>query len=124
MPHEEMFDFINKKAYATIVMGDNLHNNNIITPRFYESMLLNVVAFVWHTYDVDKKFVKNEELKNFIYVDSIDEFHDKVLQIKNNPELFKHLAELERKEVLDTVGIKDIDSFIKTVNTDILGRRA
>ena len=124
MPHEEMFDFINKKAYATIVMGDNLHNNNIITPRFYESMLLNVVAFVWHTYDVDKKFVKNEELKNFIYVNSIDEFHDKVLQIKNDPELFKHLVELERKEVLDTVCIKDIDSFIKTVNTDILGRRA
>lgn len=120
MPHEEMFKFINSNAYATIVMGDNLHNNNIITPRFYESMLLNVVAFIWHKYDVDKKFVKNEELKNFIYVDSIDEFHDKLLKIKNDKDLFNKLVALERKEVLDAVGITDPDSFIKSIDTDIL----
>lgn len=120
MPHVDMFNFINRKAYATIVMGDVLHNNNIITPRFYESMLLNVVAFVWHKYDVDKKFIKNEELKNFVYVNSIDEFHDKVLQIKKDKNLYKHLVELERKEVLDSVGIKDAKEFIKSINTDIL----
>lgn len=120
MSHEEMFNFINKKAYATIVMGDNLHNNNIITPRFYESMLLNVVAFIWHKYDVDKKFIKNEELKNFIYVDSIDEFYNKLQQIKNDNDLFKKLVELERKEVLNAAGITDVSSFLGSIDTDIL----
>jgi hypothetical protein len=120
MPHEDMFNFINNKAYATIVMGDNLHNNNIITPRFYESMLLNVVAFVWHKYDIDKQFIKNEELKNFVYVDSIDEFYEKLLKIKSDKNLFNHIVELERKEVLDAAGITNVDEFIKSANTDVL----
>lgn len=120
MSHEDMFNFINKKAYATVVMGDPLHNNNIITPRFYESMLLNTVAFIWHKYDTAKKFVKNEELKNFIYVSSGDELHDKILMIKNSKDLFDHIVELERKEALDSVGIKDPDKFIKSIDTDVL----
>lgn len=120
MPHVDMFNFINKKAYSTIVMGDNWHNNNIITPRFYESMLLNVVAFIWHTYDTERKFVKNKELKDFIYVSSSDEFHDKLQMIKSDKSLFNHLVELERNEVLSAVGINDVDSFIKSINTDLL----
>ena len=124
MPHEEMFDFINKHVYSTIIMGDNLHNNNIITPRFYESMLLNVVAFIWHKYDSNKQFVKNSELKDFIYVNSIDELHNKINVIKSDKNLFKHIVELERKEVLESQNINDIDSFISSVNTDVLHRRS
>jgi hypothetical protein len=124
MPHEEMFDFINKHVYSTIIMGDNLHNNNIITPRFYESMLLNVVAFICHKYDSNKQFVKNSELKDFIYVNSIDELYNKINVIKSDKNLFKHIVELERKEVLESQNINDIDSFISSVNTDVLHRRS
>lgn len=124
MSHEDMFDFINKKAYSTVIMGDNLHNDNIITPRFYECMLLNVVAFVWHKYDSDKKFIKNSELKDFVYVSSIDELCNKIKQIKSDKELFKHIVALERKEILESQNISDINSFINSVNTDALHRRS
>lgn len=120
MPHIDMFNFINKRAYSTIVMGDNLHNNNIITPRFYESMLLNVVAFIWHKYDVDKKFIKNKKLKNFIYVKNADEIHDKILEIKKDHELYKEIVDLERKEVFNSIGVTDIDKFMNSVNKNIL----
>lgn len=120
MSHSDMFDFINKRAYSTIVMGDILHNNNIITPRFYESMLLNVVAFIWHQYDSEKKFVENEELKDFIYVSSVEELHDKILKVKSDKDLYKKIVDLEREEALKKVGISDVDSFIKSLDTDIL----
>lgn len=121
MYHTDMFNFMNKQVYSTIVMGDNLHNNNMITARYYESMLLNVVAFIWHKYDADKQFVKNQELKDFIYISSFDEYHEKLLKIKEDKELFKRIVELERKEVLDFAHIDNVDEYIKSVNTDVLG---
>lgn len=120
MGHAEMFDFINKKAYSTIVMGDILHNDNIITPRFYESMLLNVVAFIWNQYDSEKKFVSDDELKKFIYISSAEELHNKIKQIKNDTALFRKLVDLERKEALSKLGISDVEKFIQSTDTDIL----
>lgn len=107
LPHREMLKLMNNKAISTIITGDNLHNGNIITARFYESMLLNCVAFIWHTYDSEKKFVQNQELKDFIYVSSVGELHDKILQVKQNKDLFNRIVQLERKEVLNMFELPD-----------------
>jgi len=101
--HDELFKTMGQKCLATLVVGDIRHNNNIATPRFYEAMLLDIVAFIYIDFDKDKQYIKNEFLRNFIYVSSPTEFQDKVRQIKNDPELYRKIVQLERDEVLNNI---------------------
>lgn len=96
-----MFEILPKTAYATVVLGDDLHNDNIKTARFFESMLLDICAFIWHSYDPNKRFVNNQELKDFIYISSGDELIEKINKIKNDEAFYKHIVELERQEILN-----------------------
>lgn len=98
--HEELFKLIGEKCFATVVVGDILHNGNIRTPRFFESMLLDTVAFISTTYDPNKDFVKNEFLRNFIYISDENELFEKIQLIKNDKELYKKIVKLEREEVI------------------------
>lgn len=98
--HDDLFNEISKYCYSTLVVGDDLHNNNIITTRFYESMLLDVVAFIYIKYDEEKKYVDNEFLKDFIYVSTPEEMYEKINLIKNDKLLYNKIVELERKEIL------------------------
>ena len=99
--HDELFKLIGEKCLATVVVGDNTHNGNIRTARFFETMLLDVAAFIYIKYDPTKSYVKNEFLKEFIYVSSKSELKEKIEKIKNDKELYKKIVELERKEILD-----------------------
>ena len=99
--HDKLFEEIPSSSLATLILGDTLHNNNIRTPRFFEAMLLDVVAFIYTGYDENKKFVKNQELKDFIYVTTPEELKEKINKIKNYSEYAKHIIELERKDILD-----------------------
>lgn len=98
--HDEMFEFIPKSAKATLVLGDNLHNNNTRTPRFFEAMLLDVVAFIYINYDKDKRFLTNDYLKDFCYVSTPEELVEKYNMIKNNEELFRKIVKLQREDII------------------------
>jgi hypothetical protein len=62
-------------------------------------MLLDVVGFIWHEYDKDKKFIENQELKDFIYFSTNEELKEKLAKIKNNPDFYRHIIQLQRNEV-------------------------
>ncbi|MBO5005641.1 MAG: glycosyltransferase family 1 protein [Clostridia bacterium] len=98
--HDDMFRLIPENAKATLVLGDNLHNNNIRTPRFFESMLLDVVAFIYIEYDKEKRFIKNEFLREFCYVDSPQDLKRKYRKIVDDEELFRKIVKLQREEIL------------------------
>lgn len=98
--HDELFPMI-CDSYATLVLGDTLHNNNTRTPRFFEAMLLDVVAFIYDKYDEEHKFVKDQKLKDFIYVKTPEELREKINIIKNDKQLAKEIIELERADILD-----------------------
>lgn len=98
--HKELFNLIGSKCLTTLIVGDDLHNNNIKTARFYEGMLLDVVAFIYIKFDEQKKYVKNEFLKKFIYVSSKEELIEKINKLKSNKDLYKKIVELEREEIL------------------------
>lgn len=102
--HDQLFQLIGEKCLATLVVGDNLHNGNIKSARFFESMLLDVVAFIYTAYDPDRSYVQNEWLKDFIYVSSVEELKDRINRIKANPELYKKIVELERQEIINQFG--------------------
>lgn len=103
--HEELFKLMGEKCLATLVVGDNLHNGNERTPRFFEAMLLDLVAFINIDFDPEKNYIKNEFLREFVYVSSKEELKEKIEQIKNDPSLYKKIVELERKEILDEFSI-------------------
>lgn len=109
--HEELFENMCSNAWATVAIGDVTHNNNERTPRFFESMLLDLVGFIWHEYDKDKKFVENQELKDFIYFSSNAELKEKLAKIKSDPEFYRHIIELQRQEVRRIAS--DYTKFIK-----------
>ena len=96
--HSELFEEL-AKAYATIVIEDKKHNNNILTARFCETMMADVVAFIDINYDTNKNLVKNEFLKNFIYVSSPEELEEKFNKIKKDKNLFNKIVNLERQEI-------------------------
>ena len=100
--HQELFKLMGQKCLATLVIGDNLHNGNIKSARFFESMLIDTVAFILDTYDPNKQYIKNEFLRDFIYISTKEELKDKVNKIKNDHNLYNKIIELERKEILDT----------------------
>ena len=102
--HDDLFKIIGEQCLATLVLVDERHSNNLRTPRFFECMMLDVAAFIYIGYDQEKKYVKNEFLKDFIYVSSAEEFQEKVLKIKQDPELYKKVIELERQEIFDQFG--------------------
>lgn len=97
--HEDLFALIGEKCFATLVVGDILHNGNIKTARFFESMLLDTVAFISTTYDPNKEFITNEFLKDFIYISNEKELFDKIQMIKNDEELYRKIVKLEREEI-------------------------
>jgi hypothetical protein len=101
--HDEMFKII-PMAWATLILGDELHNSNIRTPRFFEGMLLDTVGFIYIGYDEKKQFVKNKELQDFIYVSTPEELQEKVAKIKSDTEFYRHIVELERQEILGQFG--------------------
>jgi len=99
LSHSELFNKMGTECWATLILGDYLHNDDIITARFFESMIIDVIGFIYEPYDSKKQFVKNQELKDFIYVKSSSEIKDKLNRIKESPEFYKHIIELERQEI-------------------------
>lgn len=96
--HDKLFGELSK-SWATVVMCEDTHNGNIRTPRFFESMLIDMVAFIWYEYDPDKKFIDNKELQDFIYIKSYDELKEKLDKIKNDEEFYRYIIKLERESV-------------------------
>ena len=99
--HDELFRILGEKCLATLVVGDNLHNGNERTPRFFEAMLLDIVAFINIDFDPEKRYVKNDFLKEFIYVSTPEELKERIEQIKKDPELYNKIVKLEREEILN-----------------------
>lgn len=104
----EVFDYVSHgslfpkicESYCSVIVGDKLHNDNIITPRFFESMLLDVVGLIYDEYDSEHKIIQNPELRDFIYVKSVADVEARLSQVRNDEKLYRRIVELEREEVM------------------------
>lgn len=101
--HDKLFPLI-CSSYATVVCGDDLHNGNIKSARFFESMLLDTVAFIHVSYDPERKYISNKELADFIYVKTPEDIQQRLNKIKNDESLYRKIVEAERKEIFDQFG--------------------
>jgi hypothetical protein len=74
-------------------------------------MMLDLVGFIWTDYDKDRKFIKNEELKEFIYISNNAELKEKLARIKSDEKFYRHIIDLQRKEIDRIAG--EYKQFVK-----------
>jgi hypothetical protein len=97
LPYAQMQNVINESndCIATIIMGDNTHDNNIITPRFYESLYLDCVKFIDLEFDPNMTLFDSLDDKEFYYVGNLNDLRNKIETLKENG------PEFIRKKIVD-----------------------
>lgn len=99
--YDDLIPYIGQNAKSTFVIADEVTFNDFISPRFFDAMLSDVIGFVYEPYDKDHKYIDDEELKNFMYVSTPEDFADKVKRISEDEGYYKHIKYLQRKAVYD-----------------------
>ena len=99
--YDDLIPYIGQNAKATFVIADEITFNDFISPRFFDAMLSDVIAFVYEPYDKDHKYIDEQELKDFMYVSSPEDFAAKVNRISTDKEFYNHIKFLQRKAVYD-----------------------
>jgi|GWRWMinimDraft_5_1066013.scaffolds.fasta_scaffold02543_4 hypothetical protein len=84
--HNELKSVIDK-SICSLIIGDKEHENNIATFRLYETLASSTLCAIDIDYDPNKELIKNEVLKNVLYV-------------KNTNDI-KKLCSLYSKELID-----------------------
>ena len=97
--HDKMFDMM-RRSFATVVCGDIAHNDNICTPRYYEAMLCDCVAFIYDKFDSKRAYIKDEVLRDFCYVSTHDELVEKINKIKNDEAFYRDIIRRQREDTL------------------------
>ena len=64
-------------------------------------MLSDIIAFVYAPYDADKEYTDDKELKEFMYVETPEEFAEKVNKVATDEKFYRHIKYLQRKSVYD-----------------------
>lgn len=72
LKHEDLMRTINKSK-VSLIISDKEHYNNVITFRFYETLNSNSLAAIPLSFDPHRKIIKNDILKNILYVDNKDD---------------------------------------------------
>lgn len=99
--YEELLQFICKHCKSILITHEPVVYNNQISPKFFDSMLSDIICFIDIKYDENKVFVNNDELKDFMYVSTPEEFSAKVDAISNDKELYNHIKKLQRKDMFE-----------------------
>lgn len=100
-PYYELLQLVAKNAKSAFITHEDNILGNQISPRYFDCMLSDIVAFADLRYDPEKKLTDNQELKNFMYVSSPKEFAEKVDKIANDEEFYRHIVKLQRKSIFD-----------------------
>jgi hypothetical protein len=103
-PYYELLQLVAKNAKSAFITHEDNILGNQISPRYFDCMLSDIVAFVDLRYDPEKKLTDNEELKEFMYVSTPEEFSKKVDKIANDKQYFRHIVKLQRKSIFDNFG--------------------
>lgn len=67
--HENLLEELNN-CKTSLIIGDEEHENNIVTYRLYETLASNCIAAIDYKYDFSKSIIQNDFLKSILYVTS------------------------------------------------------
>lgn len=84
-------------SLSTIIIGDPIYKEmDDLAQRIYESIMIGNITFIDSSYDFHKRVYTDPELIKMLYVSNRTELADKIKQIKENPDLRKHIVDLQR----------------------------
>lgn len=101
VPYNDLFEFISKDSYSTFITANESVFNDFISPRYFDLMMSDIIAFVYTPYDEYKRYTDNDELKEFMYVDDPNDFKQKVEKLINDDSFYRHIKYLQRKSIYD-----------------------
>lgn len=73
--HIELKSVIDK-SICSLIIGDKEHENNIATFRLYETLASSTLCAIDIDYDPNKELIKNETLKNILYVNNVNDINN------------------------------------------------
>lgn len=93
IPHKYFIKYLSK-GKATVIIMDKFYQDNFFTLRTYESILAGCVTFIDLEADSKKLFYTNDELlKEYMYVNGLDDVIIKMEELAENPILAKDIQE-------------------------------
>ena len=101
MEYYDLLQFVAQNSKSAFITHEDSILGNQISPRYFDCMLSDIIAFCDTRYDPDRKFTDNDELKEFMYVSTPEEFSKKVDMIANNEAYYRHIKYLQRKSIFD-----------------------
>jgi len=117
MEYYNLLQYVAENAKSAFITHEDNILGNQISPRYFDCMLSDIIAFCDTRYDPERKLTDNEELKEFMYVSSPQEFAEKVDKIANNEEFYRHIKYLQRKSIYDNfkeyINPENIDKYKK-----------
>lgn len=96
-----------KRALSTIVIGDERYNPiGFVTPRYYECIAYDVIAFVDKKFDIDELIMP---MNDWCRVSSYKELYEKQQELIKNPSRYDEILALQRsritREMVDGINI-------------------
>lgn len=99
--YNQLFETLGKNAHSSFIIANQSTFDDFISPRYFDLMLSDIIPFVYHGYDSKRAYTNNKELKDFMYVESPEDFAAKVKRISTDEKYYKHIKYLQRKSIYD-----------------------
>lgn len=120
LSYNDMLDYISKNCYSTFVTHNCNCYNDFMSPRYLDAMLVDNIAFVYYKYDENKIMAVSDELKDFMYVKTPEEFKEKLNMVINDEKLYRKIKYLQResiyilyKDKMNDESIKIFENYLK-----------
>lgn len=92
---------LNRRARATVIIGDDLYDNNFNTLRMYESILAGLLVFIDNRFDPDHLFYKSQFHMTGFYVRNAEELYDSYRTYTDNESTFEDVIHYSRDRILN-----------------------
>ncbi len=90
-----------EKAFSTIVIGDEAYNQiGFVTPRYYEAIKYDVIAFVDNKFDPDCLILQKDD---WCRVSSYQELYNKQRILKENKEAYNKIIALQHSRITQDI---------------------
>lgn len=99
MEYYDLWQYVAANSKSAFITHEENILGNQISPRYFDCMLADIVAFVDKRYDPNKNLTDDEVLKDFMYVSSPKEFAEKVDKIANDENFYRDIVYRQRKSI-------------------------
>ena len=101
MEYYDLWQYVAANSKSAFITHEENILGNQISPRYFDCMLADIVAFVDKRYDPNKNLTDDEVLKDFMYVSTPQEFAEKVDKIANDEAFYRDIVYRQRKSVFE-----------------------